>query len=165
LAGLVGLVAWPARRWLVATAPTEMLAVAAGLNLWARVQPVIGLASVGMLAWALRSRLAPNAPARSRPAAERHHFGGVDQAVPFAWHCGRAERWRRRRVVARVVVPLEVFQRGQLPAVCIKTGRPAELVGQAEVVAAAGVAWWLVGSLPVVKGLWPAADARSGMCR
>jgi hypothetical protein len=67
--------------------------------------------------------------------------------------------------VARVVVPLEVFQRGQLPAVCIKTGRPAELVGQAEVVAAAGVAWWLVGSLPVVKGLWPAADARSGMCR
>lgn len=57
--------------------------------------------------------------------------------------------------MARIVVSLEVFQRGQLPPVCIKTGRPAELVGQAEVVAAAGIAWWLVGLLPLVKGLWP----------
>jgi hypothetical protein len=57
--------------------------------------------------------------------------------------------------VARVAVPLDVFQRGQFPPVCIKTGRPAELVGQAEVVAAAGIAWRLVGLLPVVKGFWP----------
>jgi hypothetical protein len=58
--------------------------------------------------------------------------------------------------LARVVVPLEVFQRGQFPPVCVKTGRAAELVGEAEVVAATGGAWWLVRLLPMMKGFWPA---------
>jgi hypothetical protein len=38
-----------------------LLGVSGALNLWAPVQPVIGLASVAMLAWALRSRLAAEA--------------------------------------------------------------------------------------------------------
>ena len=62
----------------------------------------------------------------------------------------------------RVVVPLEVFQRGQFPPVCVKTGRPAELVGQAEAVAATGGAWPLVRLLPVVKRLWPASRRARG---
>jgi len=64
--------------------------------------------------------------------------------------------------VARVVVPLAVFQRGQFPPVCVKTGRPAELVGQAEVVAATGIAWGLVRLLPVMKGWWPASGRAIG---
>jgi hypothetical protein len=64
--------------------------------------------------------------------------------------------------VARVVVPLEVFQRGQFPPVCIKTGRPAELGGQAEAVAATGGAWWLIRLLPVVKHWWPVSRRVTG---
>jgi hypothetical protein len=64
--------------------------------------------------------------------------------------------------LARVVVPLEVFRRGQFPPVCVKTGRPAELVGEAEVVAATGIAWGLVRWLPVMKGLWPASRRAIG---
>jgi len=64
--------------------------------------------------------------------------------------------------VARVVVPLEVFQRGQFPPVCVKTGRPAELVGQTEAVAATGGAWWLIRLLPVVRHLWPASRRAMG---
>jgi hypothetical protein len=59
-------------------------------------------------------------------------------------------------VVARVVVALEVFQRGKFPPVCIKTGRPAELVGQVEAVAATGGVWSLVRLLPLLRRLWPA---------
>jgi len=64
--------------------------------------------------------------------------------------------------LARVVVPLEVFQRGQFPPVCVKTGRPAELVGEAEAVAATGGAWWLIRLLPVMKHLWPASRRVTG---
>jgi hypothetical protein len=64
--------------------------------------------------------------------------------------------------VARVVVPLEVFQRGQFPPVCVKTGRPAELVGQAEAVAATGGAWLLIRLLPVVKNWWPTSRRAMG---
>jgi hypothetical protein len=64
--------------------------------------------------------------------------------------------------VARVVVPLEVFQHGKFPPVCVKTGRPAELVGQAEAVAATGGAWSLVRLLPVVKRWWPASRRTRG---
>jgi hypothetical protein len=64
--------------------------------------------------------------------------------------------------LARVVVPLEVFQRGQFPPVCIKTGRPAELVGQAEAVAATGGVWWLIRWLPVLKHWWPASRRVTG---
>ncbi len=64
--------------------------------------------------------------------------------------------------MARVVVPLEVFQRGQFPPVCVKTGRPAELVGEAEAVAATGGAWWLIRLLPVMKHLWPASRRVTG---
>ncbi len=35
-----------------------LLGMSGALNLWAPVQPVIGVASVGLLAWALRRRLA-----------------------------------------------------------------------------------------------------------
>jgi len=65
-------------------------------------------------------------------------------------------------VVARVAVPLEVFQRGKFPPVCVKTGRPAELVGQAEAVAATGGAWSLVRLLPVLRSLWPASGRARG---
>jgi hypothetical protein len=64
--------------------------------------------------------------------------------------------------VARMVVPLEVFQRGQFPPVCIKTGRSAELVGRAEAVAATGGAWWLIRLLPIVKRWWPASRRAMG---
>jgi hypothetical protein len=64
--------------------------------------------------------------------------------------------------LARVVVPLEVFQGGQFPPVCVKTGRPAELVGEAEVAAATGGMWWLVRLLPGTKGLWPAGRRAMG---
>jgi hypothetical protein len=64
--------------------------------------------------------------------------------------------------LARVEVPLEVFQRGQFPPVCVKTGRPAELVGEAEVVATTGGAWWLVRVLPGTKGFWPASRRALG---
>ena len=74
----------------------------------------------------------------------------------------RVEGWREVRVVARVVVPLEVFQRGQFPPVCVKTGRPAELVGQAEAVAAAGGAWSLVRLLPLLGRWWPASRRARG---
>jgi hypothetical protein len=64
--------------------------------------------------------------------------------------------------LARVEVPLEVFRRGQFPPVCVKTCRPAELVGEAEVVAATGGAWWLVRVLPGMKGFWPASRRALG---
>jgi hypothetical protein len=64
--------------------------------------------------------------------------------------------------LARVEVPLEVFRRGQFPPVCVKTGRPAELVGEAEVVATTGGAFWLVRLLPGMKGLWPASRRALG---
>jgi hypothetical protein len=64
--------------------------------------------------------------------------------------------------LARVEVPLAVFQRGQFPPVCVKTGRPAELVGEAEVVAATGGAWWLFRLLPRMKGFWPASRRATG---
>jgi hypothetical protein len=64
--------------------------------------------------------------------------------------------------VAQVVVPLEVFQRGQLPSVCVKTGRPAELMGRAEAVAPTSRAWSLLRRLPVVGPLWPAGRRTTG---
>lgn len=64
--------------------------------------------------------------------------------------------------MARVVVPLEDFRRGQFPPVCVKTGRPAELMGQAEAVAATGGAWWLIRLLPMVKHRWPASRRAMG---
>lgn len=71
------------------------------------------------------------------------------------------EAWRSK-VMAQVVVPLEVFQRGQFPPVCVKTGRPAELVGQTEAVAATSRAWSLICWLPVVGRLWPAGRRTTG---
>lgn len=68
----------------------------------------------------------------------------------------------RHGVDVMVVVPLEVFQRGQFPPVCVKTGRPAELVGQAEAVAATSHAWSLIRWLPVVGRLWPAGRRTTG---
>jgi hypothetical protein len=64
--------------------------------------------------------------------------------------------------VAQVVVPLEVFQRGELPPVCIKTGRPAELIGQAEAVAPTSPARSLIRRLPVVGLLWPSGRRTTG---
>jgi hypothetical protein len=64
--------------------------------------------------------------------------------------------------VAQVVVPLEVFQRGNFPPVCVKTGRPAELLGQAEAVAPTSRAWLLIRRLPVVGPLWPSGRRTTG---
>ena len=47
-----------------------LLGLSGALHLWAPVQPVLGVASVSMLAWALRRRLAAEraCPAQPQPA-------------------------------------------------------------------------------------------------
>jgi hypothetical protein len=51
-----------------------LLGVSGALNLWAPIQPLVGVASVGLLAWALQRRLAGERACPVRPQA-------ADQAV------------------------------------------------------------------------------------
>lgn len=47
-----------------------LLGMSGALNLWAPIQPALGVASVGLLAWALRRRLAGERSCPVRPAPE-----------------------------------------------------------------------------------------------
>ncbi|MHB1594326.1 MAG: hypothetical protein ACYCO9_20815 [Streptosporangiaceae bacterium] len=58
-----------------------LLGMSGALNFWAPLQPVLGMASVGMLAWALRRRLAGE---RSCPVRLRRPASEPSAAAPSA---------------------------------------------------------------------------------